>query len=169
MELAVQELRPASKATFADVALQSLSQARARTAPHSRRKRPARGAASPSPERPKTATSPVPSEEAGASGLARCFRRQCEALLPLGCCPEDLRMALWQLITYVLSRAFAGSLDARALCAALNSGFSNDPNVDEATRTPTRAPVEADEALSEGGEEWTGRYGARPAALRATW
>ena len=155
MELAVQELRPALKATFADAALQSLSQARARTAPQSRRKRRTRGAASPPPERPKTAK--IPSEEAGASGLARCFRRQCEALLPLGSCPEELRAALWQLITYVLSRAFAGSLDARALCAALNSGFSNDPNVDEATRTPTRAPVEADEALSEGGGEWTGR------------
>lgn len=106
----------------------------------------------------------APSDEAGAAGLARAFRRKCDGLLPRGCCAEELRSAVWQLLSYVLARAFAGSLSGPQLCAAVASGFSNDPNVDEETRTPARCAAESDHALTE--VEWTGMYGPKPGPRR---
>lgn len=106
----------------------------------------------------------APSEEAGAAGLARAFRRKCGGLLPLGCCAEELRTALWQLLSHVLARSFAGSLDGPQLCGAIASGFSSDPNVDDETRTPTRCAAQGEHILTE--VEWTGRYGPKPAPRR---
>ena len=106
----------------------------------------------------------APSDEAGAAGLARAFRRKCDGLLPRGCCAEELRCAVWQLLSHVLARSFAGSLDGTQLCAAIGSGFSNDPNVDDETRTPVRCAAQGDETPAE--IEWVGRYGPKPGPRR---